>query len=468
MIGRRGFPFLLALAGLDAMATVLAFMVAYRLRFSPWFPIEITKGIPDLGGYIQALPVLVTLAILSNRWNRLYHPSELSSLMTEGWATIKSAIFTGVLFAAATFFYRGFEYSRLTLILFVFVQMPFILGARIGVRFLMQSLKFQQLLTRRCLILGVGRQAQVIFSRLKTSPYSLYEAVAFFDPEQESSRSHLRGLPVFNASDDLGEVLRKYRIGLVLCAVPYRQYEDLKALLNRLIQETPDVILVPDDFGMFVLRSRAFEYHGLPMISLLESPLSGPDRFLKRALDILTSCILLVFLFPILLGIALLIKLTSPGPVLYRQTRMGMDGNVFKIIKFRTMRTDAEEETGPKWAATDDARRTRVGILLRRASLDELPQLFNVLVGEMSLVGPRPERPVFINEFRRTIPNYMLRHRIKAGLTGWAQVHGWRGNTSLRKRIQYDLYYVRNWSILLDIKILVMTLFRGVLNKNAY
>jgi len=467
MIGRRSFPFLLVLVGLDSVATLLAFLTAYRLRFSG-FPIHVAKGIPDFGGYLEAFPALIVLALLANRWCRLYRPDELASLMSEGWAAIKSSLLTGVLLAAASFFYRGFEYSRLTLMMFVMVNAPFLLGFRILVRFLLQTLRFRRIVTRTCLIVGVGRQAQLVYDRIAGSSYSLLKPAAFLDPTPRASRSELRGLPVLSTADDLRSIIEKHGIELVIGAVPYRRYDELREVLDRLTRETPDVVLVPDDFGLFVLRSRAFEFRGLPMIALLETPLSGPDRFLKRAADVIFSAGLLAALSPVLLLIALLVKITSRGPVLYRQERMGMDGRVFPMLKFRTMHPDAEAETGPRWATPGDRRRTRLGGLLRRTSLDELPQLVNVLKGEMSLVGPRPERPVFIDKFRRTLPNYMLRHRIKAGMTGWAQVHGWRGSTSLRKRLQYDLYYIRNWSFALDLRILIMTLVRGLRNKNAY
>jgi Undecaprenyl-phosphate glucose phosphotransferase len=467
MIGRRSFPFLLVLVGLDSAASILAFLTAYRLRFSG-FPVDVDKGIPDFSGYLQAFPVLVVLALLANRWCRLYRPEELSSLMGEGWAALKSSVLTGVLLAAASFFYRGFEYSRLTLMMFVVVNAPFLIGFRMLARLLLQTFRFRRIMTRTCLIVGVGRQAQLIYDRIAGASYSLMKPAAFLNPLPASPRSELRGLPVLSAGDDLGEIIREYGIELVIGAVPYRQYEELRDVLDRLTRETPDVVLVPDDFGLFVLRSRAFDFRGLPMIALLESPLSGPDRFLKRAADVILSAGLLVVLSPLFVLIALLIKITSRGPIWYRQQRMGMDGRVFQMVKFRTMRPDAEALTGPKWATPGDQRRTRLGSLLRRTSLDELPQLANVLKGEMSLVGPRPERPVFIDKFRRTFPNYMLRHRIKAGMTGWAQVHGWRGSTSLRKRLQYDLYYIRNWSFALDLRILLMTLVRGLRNKNAY
>jgi exopolysaccharide biosynthesis polyprenyl glycosylphosphotransferase len=185
-------------------------------------------------------------------------------------------------------------------------------------------------------------------------------------------------------------------------------------------------------------------------------------------MDVVLSLVGLIVLSPLLAVIALLVKLTSPGPVFYRQERCGLNGRAFRMLKFRSMRVDAEQQTGAVWARKDDARRTRLGTFLRQTSLDELPQLINVLLGDMSLVGPRPERPVFIQRFSQTIPNYMARHCVKAGITGWAQVHGWRGNTSLRKRLQYDLYYITHWTPWLDLRILWMTVFHGLIHRNAY
>jgi exopolysaccharide biosynthesis polyprenyl glycosylphosphotransferase len=201
---------------------------------------------------------------------------------------------------------------------------------------------------------------------------------------------------------------------------------------------------------------------------LRESPHFGLNVVIKRAMDMMMSLVGLVVLSPLLGLIALVVKLTSPGPVFYRQERCGLNGESFQMLKFRSMRVDAENQTGAVWARKNDPRRTWLGAFLRATSLDELPQLFNVLRGDMSLVGPRPERPVFIKQFSRTIPNYMARHRVKSGITGWAQVHGWRGNTSLRKRVQYDLYYITHWTPWLDLRILGMTVVKGLLHRNAY
>jgi exopolysaccharide biosynthesis polyprenyl glycosylphosphotransferase len=220
--------------------------------------------------------------------------------------------------------------------------------------------------------------------------------------------------------------------------------------------------------GLASLRGGIEEFEGVPLIRLRESPLYGWNRALKRTLDLAVGGLALTLALPLMALITAAIKLSSPGPVLLRQERMGIDGRRFTMLKFRTMRTDAEADTGPVWAAADDPRRTRVGALLRRFSLDELPQLWNVLKGEMSLVGPRPERPVFVESFRRSLPGYMLRHKVKAGMTGWAQINGWRGNTSLEKRLEFDLYYIERWSLGFDLKILLHTLWRGFFDKNAY
>jgi Undecaprenyl-phosphate glucose phosphotransferase len=241
----------------------------------------------------------------------------------------------------------------------------------------------------------------------------------------------------------------------------------MEGVLRSLEDRIVDINVVPDLYQYITLRGGVEEFDGLPLISLQDSPSYGWGQVAKRAMDIVLSGLALLITAPVLLLVSAVIKLTSPGPVLYRQERMGLDGRTFKMLKFRSMRVGAEDETGAVWATWDDDRRTPVGALLRRTSLDELPQLVNVLKGEMSLVGPRPERPVFIDEFRKRIPRYMLRHKVKAGMTGWAQVNGWRGDTSLEKRIECDLFYIEHWTIPFDLKILWLSLWKGFFHKNA-
>jgi Undecaprenyl-phosphate glucose phosphotransferase len=239
-------------------------------------------------------------------------------------------------------------------------------------------------------------------------------------------------------------------------------------LLESTSREMVDVKVVPDLLQVIALRARLEDLDGVPIINVNDVPLQGVNSFIKRIIDIaISGAALAVLAIPLGL-ISLLVKLTSHGVVFYRQERMGLDGKSFTIVKFRSMYDDAERDTGPVWAQASDPRVTPVGRFLRRSNLDELPQLWNVLRGDMSIVGPRPERPHFVAQFKHKIPQYMLRHKVKAGLTGWAQVNGWRGNTPLEKRIEYDLYYIENWSVRLDLKIMWLTLIKGFFHKHAY
>jgi Undecaprenyl-phosphate glucose phosphotransferase len=239
-------------------------------------------------------------------------------------------------------------------------------------------------------------------------------------------------------------------------------------LLESTSREMVDVKVVPDLLQVIALRARLEDLDGVPVINVNDVPLQGFNSVLKRAIDIAISAVALLVLALPLFVVALLVKATSRGPVFYRQERMGLDGKPFTIVKFRSMYNDAERETGPVWTIPDDPRVTPLGRFLRRSNIDELPQLWNVFRGDMSIVGPRPERPHFVQPFKHRIPQYMLRHKVKAGLTGWAQVNGWRGNTPLEKRIEYDLYYIENWSVRLDMKIIWLTLVKGFFHKHAY
>jgi Undecaprenyl-phosphate glucose phosphotransferase len=242
----------------------------------------------------------------------------------------------------------------------------------------------------------------------------------------------------------------------------------LEGLVHPLEETAVDVKVIPDIERFVSLKSGIDELDGLPIIGLRAIRLVGWNRVLKRGMDIAASFLALLVLFPFMVLLAILIKLTSSGPIFFAQERMGLDGKLFRVWKFRTMKLNAEAETGPVWAKPNDPRSTLLGRGMRRLSIDELPQFWNVLCGEMSLVGPRPERPVFIREFRQHVPRYMLRHMVQAGMTGWAQVHGWRGDTSIERRIQYDLEYIQNWSMTLDLRILMLTVIRGFVNRNAY
>jgi Undecaprenyl-phosphate glucose phosphotransferase len=310
---------------------------------------------------------------------------------------------------------------------------------------------------------GGGRPAADVLGMLARRVDLGIQVLGVLGDKAGDAGGHRRWLGGF---EDLRAVLDRHPVDVVFVALPYAEHTRLPAILADIGDDPVTIHLVPDVYGLASLRGGIEEFEAIPFIHLRESPLYGWNRLLKRLFDLVVGGVVLLLTAPLMAAIALAIRITSPGPVLLRQERMGLDGRRFPLLKFRTMRVDAEAATGPVWARPDDDRRTAVGSVLRRFNLDELPQLVNVLRGEMSLVGPRPERPVFVEDFRRRIPGYMLRHKVKAGMTGWAQVNGWRGDTSLEKRIEYDLYYIERWSLAFDVKILVQTVYRGF--TNAY
>ena len=275
-------------------------------------------------------------------------------------------------------------------------------------------------------------------------------------------------LACLGSVNDIRRHVLENHIDLVLLTVSFEQLPLVSKLTVALANLNVDLQFVPDLLALHTSRMRLTEIAGIPFISVREEALSGVDRVVKRSFDVLATGLGLLLLSPLLLVLAALVKLSSPGPVFYKQARVGRDGREFDMIKFRSMRTDAEQKTGPVWTTEDDPRVTGIGKFLRRSSLDELPQLWNVLRGDMSLVGPRPERRVFVEKFSQEMPRYFERHRVQSGLTGWAQVHGLRGNTSISERTLYDLHYVENWSLTLDVKILLMTIHHVLRGDNAY
>ena len=319
---------------------------------------------------------------------------------------------------------------------------------------------------RSAAIVGTGRLGQTFLHVLKASQWT--GIVPHYFVGDPSKRKNLLGLEVCGPSENIEEILSQRPVDIVFVSVSRKNHETLETIVSKLASTNVDVRVVPDLLSFHFLGHGVTQLGNMPIITLTHSPQHGWNSLTKRISDMtLSSLLILLFALPMLI-IALIIKLTSKGSVFYCQQRTSLVGKPFRIIKFRTMVTDAENDTGPTWATPDDPRVTRFGKFLRRGSLDELPQLFNVFAGYMSLVGPRPERPELIERFRKQIPGYMQRHQVKAGLTGWAQVHGFRGQSSLRKRIQYDLYYITNWSFWLDMRILLMTPFRGLINANAY
>ncbi|MCB0089122.1 MAG: exopolysaccharide biosynthesis polyprenyl glycosylphosphotransferase, partial [Caldilineaceae bacterium] len=296
-----------------------------------------------------------------------------------------------------------------------------------------------------------------------------YQLVGFVDEASTQKVKSLLGVPVLGGLADIPTIIEQQAVDEVIIGLPESSSHDLVKIISLCEREKIGIRVFPDVFQIMASEVSIGDLGGLPLLTVRDVALQGWKLTLKRIIDVVFSAIGLVLLSPFMLLTALLVKLDSPGPVFYAQERMGLDARPFKMLKFRSMRTDAES-AGPGWTVPDDPRKTKLGGFMRSVNLDELPQLINVLIGDMSLVGPRPERPVYVEQFRQIIPRYMDRHNERAGLTGWAQVNGLRGDTSIDERTKYDLWYIENWSLALDFKIMLRTLAQWVMgaNKNAY
>jgi exopolysaccharide biosynthesis polyprenyl glycosylphosphotransferase len=456
----------LILMAADLLAVVGAIGFAYFLRFeSALFPYEEFHPFRNYVGYLAIL-LVSTVAVLAA--NGLYRPRRSIS-----WVDHTYAIFTSVSVAAAiamvssAVMWPEASSSRLLVAMGWLLTIVFVTVGRAMVHRARAAMRRRGIGVERLLVVGTGEPAHLVLDRVQHSPGLGYRPIGFVAEAPGVSVAY--GLPVLGTLDGIGEIVRSHQIHDVVIAMPTLSQHQLLDLITRCANEKVNIKVFPDLFQFMTSGVNIGDLNGLPLISVKDVALRGWNLAIKRAMDIVVSAVVLVILSPFMLLIALLIKLTSPdGPVFLVQERVGLDGRPFPIIKFRTMRPDAEKETGAVWATPNDPRRTRLGAFLRRFSLDELPQFINVLVGDMSLVGPRPERPVFVEQFRRTIPRYFDRHREKAGLTGWAQVNGLRGNTSIEERTAYDVWYIENWTLWLDIKILLKTLFVIFADRNAY
>jgi len=398
----------------------------------------------------------------------LYRPMRFSSISKEIKELFKAITISLLLFIFFAYFFKEYRYSRLTILYFWVIGFINLSLSRWVSRRILRFLRKKGKNLRYVLLVGEGKLLEKLLRAIHRHPELGLKPIGILSEKGNPVEKTIGGIDVIGTYEDLPEIVRKRGVDKVFIVLPFHRHEKIKDLLISLKDEFVDIKIVSDLYDLFQLRGGIEEIDGLPIINIRETPLLGWGKLFKRLIDVLISSFGLVLLSPLFLLISLFIKITSKGPVFYKQKRMGLDGNIFEMIKFRSMIVDAEKETGSVWAKEDDPRRTPLGKILRKTSLDELPQLWNVLKGEMSLVGPRPERPELIERFKEVIPNYMLRHKIKAGMTGWAQVNGWRGNSSLEKRIEYDIYYIEHWSIAFDIKILFLTLFKGFVNRNAY
>ena len=457
------------LFAVDLALIVIGWILAWFIRFEvlSWIGFIPPPEWLPLSRYLSFLPWVLIVSMGVFWFSGLYTPDRLQR-MTHLTLSVTKAVVMGLIVVTASLsFYRELYFSRLHMMLFGAITPMLMILARIAMYMLLRRARKQGMYLRRVLILGAGAAGRKLEEALRQYPWIGFEIAGFLDDHKQDEEDVLGGISEVVAVVDRFQQEGR-PINYVYIALPLTVLHRIQPLVNELSTRLAHICLVPDLFHFDIVNSRVTSVEGLPIIHLVdEAPLEFA-RITKRIVDVAFASAVLVLLSPLLLLLAVGVKLSSPGPVFYKQNRMGLNGRTFDMLKFRSMPVDAEAATGAIWAQPDEKRATRLGALMRRTSLDELPQFINVLKGDMSVVGPRPERPVFIEQFRERVPRYMLRHKVKAGITGWAQVNGWRGDTSIEKRIEYDLYYIRNWSLRLDIKIMIMTLWSGFVNKNAY
>jgi exopolysaccharide biosynthesis polyprenyl glycosylphosphotransferase len=450
----------------DFAAILLSFTLAYFLRFgrplSGLFPVM--KGVPSFGLYFLTAVFLGILWPLIFRTFGLYRVRRSPALGQEISLVLLAVTSGMILSLALSFFVRDLSYSRLVIGVAWVLSMLFVILGRRLVR------NFVGVLWRGAsfgvAVVGATEAGLRLAARLRESPPPGFKLAGMILDDEST---HVAGdLPVLGSLKDIDEIVSKNDVQTLWFSLPLSKHSAIPLMMEKTSQRDLDFEFVPDLVELMSRRSRVTEIDGIPLLSLKEFPLVGWNVVLKRTFDVVISLVSLILLIPVFLVVSILIKLDSKGPVFYQQERMGRDGRLFQIHKFRSMIVGAEDETGPVWVAKDDVRRTRLGRFLRRSSVDELPQLLNVLKGEMSLVGPRPERPYFVQEFSAKLPDYFQRHRVKSGITGWAQVNGLRGDTPPKERTDYDLFYIENWSLWFDLKILAMTVKVVLSQRGAY
>ena len=419
--------------------------------------------------YGLALAAAFAVVLLVFPFFRLYRPHRGTSLWIEAQALFQSWVAAIALISVLLVLTKTAPvFSRIWMTLWAVTSLVVLVGYRIVLRVVLRAMRRRGYNLRHIVVVGAGRLGREVASRLREASWTGLSVQAFFDDAPALYHEEVDGLRVEGTLDDVAAYVERKEIDQVWLALPLRAELRARQVLEQLRATTAEVRFVPDIFGFQLLNHSLGEVAGLPVLNLTESPMQGTNQFVKTFEDYLLASLIVLGLSPLLAFIAVGVKLSSPGPVLYRQRRVTWNGVQFDMLKFRSMPLDAESASGPVWAHAGDARATPFGSFLRRWSLDELPQFFNVLKGDMSIVGPRPERPEFIDRFRDQIPGYMQKHLVKAGITGWAQVNDLRGNTDLAKRIEFDLYYIDNWSLWFDLRIIMLTLGQVVKSRNAY
>ncbi len=445
---------------LDIAATLAAWFLSYYLRFY-----ILPGGARDSLGLFTALSFIALFSsIFFLFYNKLYESNVVSKWGREVGSLFRVSVDVFLTFVVFYYFLMKITVSRVALGLFMIIHFLFLfIGRRIANKVIGHKVKSGQFL-QRALLVGYGKKLQDFYDT--TISHGTLARTKIVGQYMGGSHT-INDIPQIEA-ENLEQAVKDYNIDMVVIGFPPTDSSSRIEATHQGVELLNARVFLLSDIPRSYAGSLITDFYTIPAVELNYSELSLGKRFVKRTFDIISCSFAVILLSPLYLLLAILVKLSSKGPVFFRQQRVTRDGKVFGMLKFRSMRIDMPEQNGPHFTEENDPRITKIGRLLRKTSLDEIPQFFNVLSGSMSLIGPRPERPELVEEFKKTIPGYDLRHKVKAGISGWAQVNGLRGNTSIEKRVAYDLYYIRNWSVFFDFKIVILTFFKGFINKNAY
>ena len=461
---------------IDIFILIISFAVAYYLKFkSPLVILHPYKNQPGVGfydfsKYLYLLILTMPIYLLISYTMNMYNPKRSMSIRKQ----VKGLLYTNFLTLLSMVFIifllkDHFRYTATSVVIPAFFLNTFLDGI---FRFLLlKTLRFyraQGINMKHVLIVGYSEAAKTYIDRVAANPYWGYSIHGILDDTVERGTSY-RDVKVVGSIGNLELILPQNRLDEIIITLSLSEYGKLQHIVNMCEKSGVHTKFIPDYQNIIPTKPYTEDLDGLPIINIRHVPLNNTiNQITKRIIDIFGSIVAILLASPVMLIVALLIKITSPGPIIYSQVRVGLHNHEFKMYKFRSMAVQSESSEKKAWTTKNDPRVTGIGKFIRKTSIDELPQLFNVLKGDMSLVGPRPERPFFVEKFKEEIPRYMIKHQVRPGMTGWAQVNGYRGDTSIQKRIEHDLYYIENWTMGLDIKILFMTIFTGFVNRNAY
>jgi len=452
---------------IDAFVIALSYFLAWVIKFYVPF-LNDNEGRLPFRVYMSALLFIVPGYLILNYAFNMYTPKRMQGRRLELSNIIKANTIGMFLFVGALYLVKQIDFSRHVIFIFYVVNIILETVSRNLIRLGLRQMRSKGYNQKHVLLVGYSRAAEEYIDRILANPQWGYKVRGILDDHIEAGTEY-KGIKVLGRIANLMVILPQNHLDEIAITLGLNEYYRLEQIVALCEKSGVHTKFIPDYNRIIPTKPYTEDILGLPVINIRYVPLSNTfNALIKRIMDFGGALAAIVLFSPVMLFSVIMIKITSPGPLIYKQERVGLHNRNFMMYKFRSMDVQPPEEEKKAWTVKDDPRVTNFGKFMRRTSIDELPQLFNVLRGEMSLVGPRPERPFFVEKFREEIPRYMIKHQVRPGLTGWAQVNGYRGNTSIRKRIEYDLYYIENWTIGLDIKILFLTVFKGFVNKNAY